>query len=275
MRLKILSLFVAIQALSFGLWQHYAADPVQASILETGHVHPAPEDVTQQGSVLSTDISGLRFSARNMDDQESLLHPIKQDQIKSALKKLPASHAETVKTIILDYKAEAHRGLGGSSMVILRGVNMSTEETLAVLIHEVAHNVDYAYLAPTETKVTSSFRDGSTPLYESDPSLEFYRISWQANQKRKKTATNMDFVSGYAMADPFEDFAESYIFYILHNRDFKAMAASSDALYAKYLFMRYQVFDGLEFDSGDGQIDPKKRPWDITVMSYDLDEFLG
>ena len=275
MRLKILSLFVAIQALSFGFWQHYAAEPVQASLLEAGHVHPAPKPVAEEFSNFSPEIPGLRFSARNMDDQEGLLHPIKQDQIKSALKKLPASHAETVKTIILDYKAEAHRGLGGNSMIILRGVDMSAEETVAVLVHEVAHNVDYAYLTPTESKVESSFRDGGTPLYESDPSLEFYRISWQADQKRKKTATNMDFVSGYAMADPFEDFAESYIFYILHNRDFRVLASSSDALYAKYLFMKHQVFGGLEFDSGDGQIDPKKRPWDITVMSYDLDEFLS
>ena len=266
MRLKIFILFVAIQALSLGLWSALNTAEASSSVEPTEYapVHPAPEA-----------LSDLNFQARNMDEDSHFLNSIRQNQIETALKNLPAQHLSSVKDIILDYNEEAHRGLGGNSMIILRAVNMDTEEMVGVLIHEMAHNVDYAYLENEEKEEVSPFKDGKMTLYESDPSLDFYRISWENNTTRVKTASNIDFVSGYAMSDPFEDFAETYTYYVLHNKDFRVMAGTSDALYQKYQFMKYQVFDGMEFDTGDGEVNTENRPWDITVLSYDINQFLS
>jgi hypothetical protein len=266
MRLKIFALFVAIQALSFGIWT--AVSPANASVpaavITEASVHPASESALD-----------LNFQNRNMDEEKRFLDAIRQNQIETALKKLPAEHAASVKDIILDYSEKAHRGLGGNYMIIIRAVEMGTEEFVGVLIHETGHNVDYAFLKETEKKERSEFKDGSLSLYESDPSLDFYRISWENEDQRKHEANNMDFVSGYAMTDPFEDFAETYTFYVLHNKDFKVLASSSDALLAKYKFMKDKVFNGVEFDTGDGDVNIANRPWDTTVLSYDIDQFLS
>jgi len=217
----------------------------------------------------------VNFVSLNMNETARFLNSIKENQITTALARLPLSHAESVTSITIDYSPNIRRGMGGNNRIILRGVGMGSEEMVAVLIHEVGHNVDYAFLAPEDQAIRSPFMDGRTPLYESDASLDFYRISWLSDAKRKNAAVNTDFVSGYAMSDCFEDFAESYAYYILHNKDFKRLAASSEALYAKYQFMKYRVFDGIEFDTGEGEADENMRPWDVTVLSYDLGEFLS
>lgn len=276
MRLKILSLFAAIQVLSFGLWSGLShAEPQAPENGETGHVHLAPDELSASITNVEKSTLSLHFATRNMEEEKRFLNAIKKNQIETALGKMPQGHIDSVKNIILDYDIRAHRGMGGNSMIILRGVNMSTEEMVGVLIHELGHNVDYAYLDSDEKKRESSFVDGKLPIYESDPSLDFYRISWLSNDQLKRAATNMDFVSGYAMSDPFEDFGETYAYYVLHNRDFKVRAADSAALYAKYRFMKYEVFGGLEFDTGDGIVKENQRPWDITVLSYDVAEFLS
>jgi hypothetical protein len=217
----------------------------------------------------------VHFSARNMSEKSYYLNAIKQNQISTALGALPPAHAKSVESITIDYNPDTRRGMGGNNQVILRGVNMGAAEMIAVLVHEVGHNVDYDYLLPAEEISESGFVDGGLTLYESDPSVDFYRISWTSNYERSAAAKSTDFVSGYAMSDCFEDFAESYVFYVLHNKDFKRLAVSSEALYAKYRFMKYQVFGGVEFDTGDGLVSITDRPWDITVLDYDISRFLS
>ena len=272
MRLKLLSVFAAVQILSFGIWSSLShaetVAPIQAPLPPVVTVHPAPDSSNEV--VLS-----LNFTARNMEEGKRFLNSIKQNQIETMLENMPEAHAQSVKNIILDYNPEAHRGLGGNSIIILRAVDMGTEEMIGVLIHELGHNVDYAYLSAENSQRASAFLDGKTPVYESDPSLDFYRISWLSTEKRKSAASNMDFVSGYAMTDPFEDFAETYVYYVLHNKDFKKLATTSEVLMAKYRFMKHRVFGGIEFDTGDGLVKENQRPWDITVLSYELENFLS
>ncbi len=278
MRLKILFLFVAIQLFSFGIWTNLShAEPFTAQVNEVTQVHSAPTSpaiVVEQTDAEAPDLL-LRFANRNMSEERRFLNAIKKNQILTALQKMPLEHAQSIESITLDYSLQANRGLGGNNQVILRGVDMGTEEMIAVLIHELGHNVDFAYLTPKNQAVKSAFVDGRTQLYKSDASVDFYAISWESAGKRKKAAVNTDFVSGYAMSDPFEDFGETYTFYVLHNKDFKKLAASSDAMYAKYLFMKYQVFDGVEFDTGDGLVEEGKRPWDVTVLNYDYSQLLS
>jgi len=260
---KTLTLFLFIQALSFFIWTTMPKD-TRVMANEPVTTHAVSEERTQP-----------EFSMRNFDDSKITINKALKEQIQTVLDELPAEHANTVEDIVLDYNPGAHRGLGGNNLIILRGIGMDTQEFIGVLVHETGHNVDYGYLTHKKTETESGFMDGSYPVYITDPSVDFYRISWDDETTLKKTANNLDFVSGYPMTDPFEDFAETYTYYVLHNEDFKALTASSPKLYAKYRFMKYRVFDGTEFNTGDGEVRQNNRPWDITLLGYDLEEFLS
>lgn len=264
MRLKAISLFLAIQVLSFGIWQTTSSHNEVLANEPVAEVHPASEK----------DQSNVDFSIRNFNESIVNLNIAQKKKINEALRELPEEHASSVEKIVLDYNKNAGRGLGGNNLIILRGINMSYEELIGVLIHETAHNVDYDYLSPKKMVEKSGFKDGPHPLYITDPSIDFYRISWENELNLKNTASNLDFVSGYAMSDPFEDFAETYTYYVLHNADFKALAVSSPKLYAKYRFMKYRVFSGVEFDTGDGIVNLNNRSWDTTILNYSLSDFL-
>lgn len=233
---------------------------------------PAP--VSEAHAVSQANEVEVNFRTRNMGESALDLNEYQKEQIKLALSHLPAEHAQTIKNIVLDYNSEAHRGLGGNNLIILRGTEVDNKEFISVLVHETAHNVDYGYLTHKKTEERSAFRDGGHSIYITDPSVDFYSISWEDERTLKNTADNLDFVSGYAMSDPFEDFAETYTYYVLHNQDFKALVASSPELYVKYQFMKEQVFNGAEFSTGDSQVVMYNRPWDITVLNYDLEKFL-
>lgn len=268
MRLKTLLLFVAIQVLSFSIWANMPSNTAVEASEPFTSLSTATHEAAENNNVK------ISFSTRNFTENQIHNTENQQTQIKNMLAHLPHNHTSTVKKIILDYNPKAGRGLGGSNMIILRGSNISDNELLSVLVHEIGHNVDFSYLIPKYTDVASNFKDGKTPLYVTDPSIEFFSISWKDEKTLKKTSSNLDFVSGYAMSDPFEDFAESYVYYVLHNKDFKTLTASSDQIFAKYQFMKYQVFAGQEFNTGKADANINIRPWDITVLDYDLNNFL-
>ncbi|MBN2306774.1 hypothetical protein JXD20_02210 [Candidatus Peregrinibacteria bacterium] len=281
MRFRILSLFVTIQVISFIIWNTLSyAETSLEQMTRNLPSHPAPavptvvvEQIIEEPEQSPEHV--VHFSSLNMSEKGFYVNEIKKNQLTTALSALPFDHARTVENITIDYSPEIRRGMGGNNKIILRGINMSVPEMIAVMVHELGHNVDYAYLTPSEQLTESGFVDGSMPLYESDASLNFYRINWKSETRRKTDAVNTDFVSGYAMTDCFEDFAESYTYYVLHNKDFKRLATTSEALYAKYYFMKYEVFDGMEFDTGDGLVSVEDRPWDITALDYNFTEFLS
>lgn len=270
MRLRILALFVALQLSAFPVWYWVTGTPptvATPSITEPLSAHRAA----------APKVSGaVHFSSRNAGDTVAVVtrQGRLEQLVTQTLAQLPAAHAQSVRDVILDYDPVASRGLGGQQMVILKA-GMDSREFVGVLVHEVGHNVDLVALSAADTEKPSVFKDGDEPVYTGDPSLDFYRISWQTEITRKKTADNLDFVSGYAMTDPFEDFAETYAYFVLHGRDFKAKVAGSAALFAKWRFMKYRVFAGVEFDTGNALADPLVRPWDVTVLPYDAEKFLN
>lgn len=273
MRLYALFAFLVIQFISFALWQgvhawkNPKAEPVKIK-------EPAKELSSHEAA--QPKLSHVRFAAKGREDGAYLMSADKKSEVVEVLKKLPPSHLSELRNLVLDYSPDAHRGLGGKNIIILRAVNIEREEFTGVMIHEIGHNVDLGYLSENDQSKMSEFKDGQKPIYEGDISLEFYRISWENDRKRKKTASNLDFVSGYAMTDPFEDFAESYIYYVLHNKEFKSLAQTSNQILAKYRFMKNKVFGGKEFDTGQYATESlKRRPWDITVLSYNLESFLS
>jgi len=268
MRFKSLTLFLAIQVLSFFIWKTVSGNDVVVA-----EPVPAPVAVTHAASQQPA-VEPV-FSVRNFENDKTDLNNSQKDQIKEIFAKLPSGHSASVESVILDYDPNAYRGLGGNNMIVLRAVKIDTEELVSVLIHEIGHNVDYGFLTPKKQKTKSSFKDGGMDLYVTDQSVNFYQISWDNEKTYKKSVSNLDFVSGYAMSDPFEDFAETYTYYVLHNNDFKALTASSQDLYAKYRFMKYRVFGGVEFNTGDSKVNLNNRPWDITILGYDLNKFLS
>ncbi len=215
------------------------------------------------------------FSAQNTTSETEVLDPIRQNQIEEALSVLPLEHAQSTQSITLDYSPQAHRGLAGGGLMYLRAVNISTEEFVSVMVHEMGHNVDSVYLDSELKTNPSGFVDGSQPVYTDDLSVEFYQISWASNTVQKSSATQSDFVSGYAMSDPFEDFSEHYNAYILNGPAFREAATSSMALQEKYDFMKTHVFDGQEFYSGGLGVDLSVYHWDMTKLAYDYEEFMS
>lgn len=192
------------------------------------------------------------------------------------LKSLPKEPVKKLEHLTLYFSDSGRRGLGGGNTVILRCQNVTDEELVAVLVHEMGHIMDTGVMNGSYEGGASAYNDGSNRVYLDDKSVEFYNISWIREDRMKNAATKMDFVSGYAMTDPFEDFAESYAYYILHGSEFKKLALYNDALKQKYNYLKNEVFAGREFQNGTDQIarmNVNNRNYDVTVLPYSLDKF--
>ncbi len=142
-------------------------------------------------------------------------------------------------------------------------------------MHELGHIVDLGKMNSSGRAEESEFYDGGQPIYEDDVSLEFYRISWASSTSMRADASELDFVSEYAATDVFEDFAESYAFYVLQGGEFGELAETNVALARKYQFIRDNVFAGVEFDLGFVDLEIFQRPYDVTVLPYDYRQLIS
>lgn len=148
----------------------------------------------------------------------------------------------------------------GGNIYLYDILELGDEEFLSVLIHEFAHYYDIYSFSKT------AFGDVSDTFYE---------ISWKSTEIKYKNALIDDFVSGYAMTNKYEDFAESYLYYVLHNKDFKARAKDNLALQRKYDFFTRYVFSERQFMNTDFSSEElKEYYWDITKIPLDLKKFL-
>lgn len=134
---------------------------------------------------------------------------------------------------------------------------MTPAEYLAVAIHEFGHFHDI--------HIFSSNIFG-------DMSSSFYDISWEDTYDMKQGQEYMDFVSGYSMTNKYEDFAEAYTFFLLHNTLFEKKAENSDVLRKKYDFFQKHIDIPMHPDiSLEEEI---KYHWDSTKILYDYEKFL-
>ncbi len=191
------------------------------------------------------------------------------------LKSLPEEPVNRLKHLTLYFSDEGRRGLGGGNTVILRCQNVTDEELVAVLVHEMGHVMDTGVMNGSYESGASAYTDGGNRVYLNDASVEYYDISWEREDKLKVGVSKYDFVSGYAMSDPFEDFAESYAYYILHGTEFRTLAEQNETIEEKYEFFKNQVFNGMEYENGREAREVKTgmRHYDVTVLPYDLDKF--
>lgn len=139
--------------------------------------------------------------------------------------------------------------------------NMTVSELLAVWIHEFWHFYDLYIL---EKKVSLDISD------------YFYYISWDWVSAIKAWLEQKDFVSWYAMTNKYEDFAESFTYYILHNSDFYKKSEDSLVLKQKYDYFSRFVFRNDEFKTDNYKITTEIKNYyrDITKVEFSLENLL-
>lgn len=185
-----------------------------------------------------------------------------------AYETLSAIHTPCVsqlQSLYVRYEKPTSRGLAGKTSIILDGT-VAPQEFRALLIHEFGHVTDLGCLVGKESAGPSPFRDGSEIIFTDDPSTEFYMFSWLNDQTRLRSAIPDDFVSGYAASDPFEDFAETFAYFVLQRNAFRIRAAMNPILAKKYNWMR-DHFDIVLNATGQHQWNGTV-PWDITKLPY-------
>ena len=201
--------------------------------------------------------------------------------VAQAASALPCELLQSLAEIRILARPNMPRAMAGASLLVLRDDFFTLPEAEAVLIHEFAHILDLGGLRGTPNGGKSAFLDGAAPIFANDPSVDFYQISWEDSKAHREEATSQDFISGYAMHSPFEDFSESTAAYILHGGAFRLAAAANAPLAKKYAFLRDRVFGGVEFGFGEASTKEKtttisahpivagdKRPWDITKLAF-------
>lgn len=171
------------------------------------------------------------------------------------------SHIEDLGVYFYKNIADTRGRMKGWNIHMFGVEQMSDEEFLWVLIHEFAHYYDI------HSMVRTSF---------GDQSQSFYDISWESVSIIWEWQSSKDFVSGYSMTNQYEDFAESYLYYVLHNKEFRTKAQSSLALAKKYDFFQTYVFQTNQFYNEDFWTSELTQDyyWDITKIAVDVKNFL-
>ncbi|MFC1599781.1 hypothetical protein ACFL3T_02010 [Patescibacteria group bacterium] len=271
----LLLLFVINQQNISAFYQEDFENQLAEQVPETYNNHAASNDEHYANQLDSLNLRlypGSTYKTESRSTLGSLNHC--KSLVFQTLTSLPEEHREYLQHLTL-YFAEGRRGLGGGSTIILRCSNIDDMALSSVLVHEMGHVVDTGLKTGNSWTGKSEFMDGSVPIYNDDPSLRFYRISWLDEKTIKPEAERQDFVTGYGMTDPYEDFAESYNYYLLHGKQFKEMAKYDKELRRKYLYLKYFIFSGQEFDNDQSEL-PNfiMRRYDSTVLAYDHEKFL-
>lgn len=138
---------------------------------------------------------------------------------------------------------------------------ISREELVSLFIHEFAHYFDIKYF---EKQVLFDVSD------------RFYEISWDNTKTLKSWSQKWDFVSGYAMTNKYEDFAETFTYYVLFNNDFRQKKQNSIQLQQKYAFFEKYVFRNDEFKKTNFRSDVQLADYyrDTTKIKISLQNFL-
>lgn len=145
------------------------------------------------------------------------------------------------------------------------------KEFLQVLAHEMWHVLDLWAISGTSSVINPDYTEfGKAKFAVDDQSLAFYALSWSNEDTLRSRMTNQDFVSGYGMSNPFEDFAECHNMYLYHRDVFAYMAQDSTTLKQKYDYFNtlYKTRKlSANFDPTDmTTLEIDFRPWDSTRM---------
>lgn len=211
--------------------------------------------------------NGLQTSVQGDYTPSELLNC--ENTVLNAFSYIPSEHLGQLKRLTFSFDSEIRRGLGGGNQITIRCVNVTDDELQAVFLHEIGHIVDTGLLQGHFYAGKSRFYDGKNPLYRDDISLPFYNLSWSATAS-KKTDDPLQFVSQYADTDPFEDFAETYVYYLLHGPEFRYLTAFDPILAQKYEYMKQYVFQKEYYADSFSLPVISERTYDITKLPYSL-----
>ncbi len=164
--------------------------------------------------------------------------------------------------LILNFQKDAIRWKYKNKTISLYSlVDIKDNELASVFVHELWHYIDINFL---QKQVLTDLSD------------KFYDISWQNTYEIKAWLLKTDFVSWYALTNKYEDFAESFLYYVLFNSDFREKSLKSDLIKQKYDFFSNYIFKQDEFKKTNFRIefDLKDYYWDITKINFSLNNFL-
>jgi hypothetical protein len=221
----------------------------------------------------------VSFSDWYDEKQKTLYYSTINETIYAINSALSANNKPTVSSMIgsislYDGKSD-RRGRGGSRTIIINTHDIvSLQEFREILTHEVAHIIDLGVLVWNSPVLDNTFAIGWKYIFTTDdPSLSFYRISRDTHTTRKANASFVDFVWGYAMSNPYEDFAESFNMYMWHQDVFVAMAQNSSMLQQKLHIIESLVGTSILWydakNTSQVRANNKWRPWDSTRMSLE------
>lgn len=163
--------------------------------------------------------------------------------------------------VIIDGLQREPRGRMRDAQISLSPYILRDTEFAKLFVHELAHYIDIYSIVSNRT--------------DYDISDDFYHISWQKPTIKRTNQGTIDFVSGYAATNQYEDFAESFVFYVFHNSTFADRALRSDSIRQKYLFFANYVFPRGYFQGTDFSIGRvPSYVWDTTKISYSLQKYL-
>jgi Putative zinc-binding metallo-peptidase len=164
-------------------------------------------------------------------------------------------------SVFLDeYLIEPRGRMKGGSITLSNKVAKDAE-FIQLFTHEFAHFLDIYVLVPKKK--------------QADPSNEYYMISWSNPTVKRIGQTMSSFVSGYAATNQYEDFAESFVFYVFQNQTFLDRAMKNDDLRQKYLFFQKYVFpNGTFVDTNFALGKVPSYVWDSTKIQISLQKYL-
>lgn len=178
----------------------------------------------------------------------------------------------TLRSITVNNYTRTRRWYANARIIVLNTRQIANnKEFLQVLVHEMWHVVDLGVVRGTSPQINPDYTEfGKAKFAVDDQSLAFYAISWANENTLRSRMTSEDFVSGYGMSNPFEDFAECHNMYLYHRDVFAYMASSSRVLQQKYDYFdrMYQTQKlSANFNPTDlTTLDVGFRPWDTTRM---------
>ncbi len=180
---------------------------------------------------------------------------------------LPRDCQAKLQSFTVLYDNPKHRGLAGKGVIILAG-NVPDTEFVGLLMHEgLGHFADLTCWNGTQQSGDSPFVDAGDVMYRDDPSVAFYGLSWSESKVQRFESREQDFVSGYALTDAYEDFAESVAYYFLQEEAFATRAQTNPVLAGKLAWLRAhypKTGTPIVGAAWNGQI-----PWDATKVAYD------
>lgn len=143
------------------------------------------------------------------------------------------------------------------------------KEFFQVISHEIWHIIDLWWLQWVSSKKSKNYTEFHKEVFSiDDPSLEYYKYSWDSEAVRKSGLTREDFCSWYGMSDPFEDFAECHNLYLNHHDYFYKLALTNTTVKEKYNYFA-NLYGGKYINNSDVNYWNWKnwyRVWDTTRL---------